>query len=110
VEYGTWVFPRSRAGPTGPDQCRCPHPGQPNAISMSADTVDVFAWGEDNALLRRRYNSTAGLWEPADGFFTVTDMKLSGPPSAMSDKTGNISVFAYSDDGKLRLVTLPRVT
>lgn len=75
--------------------------GQPHALCATNDTIDVFVQGpEDNpVMLRRRYNSTADAWEPADGFFTVTDAKLTGPPSGVADGSGSISMFAYSADG-----------
>lgn len=80
--------------------------GQPDAISMSENSIDVFAWGEDGAMLRRTYNATANSWEPTDGFNTPIDNKLAGPPKTMTDGTGAIHVFAYSDDSKLLWTTL----
>jgi hypothetical protein len=75
--------------------------GHPSAVSVAADTLDMFVWGEDNSMLRATYNSMAQTWSPEAGFTTVVDKKLLGPPSAMTDGSGDINVFAYSQASEL---------
>ncbi|KAK8050249.1 hypothetical protein PG994_011979 [Apiospora phragmitis] len=82
--------------------------GQPEAVSMSADTIDVFAWGANRGeLLHAKFsNNTEPKWTPAAGFDTVLDKGLAGPPRAVTDGTGDIHLLAYDDDNNIILSTL----
>ncbi|KAF3003960.1 hypothetical protein E8E14_005098 [Neopestalotiopsis sp. 37M] len=80
--------------------------GQSNAISISDTTIDLFAWGADGAMLHKRYDSVTQKWSPEDGFDILKEGGLAGPPKAMTDGSGDINIFAYSDQGELLWVTL----
>lgn len=82
--------------------------GQPEAISTSADTIDVFAWGTKGELLHKKFDDKADpKWSPPDGGFeTIFDEGLSGPPRAVTDGTGDIHLLAYDQDNNITLSTL----
>ncbi len=75
--------------------------GAPDAISVDSDSLDVFAWGEDGSMLHKSFDGRSKTWEPADGFQAVGNDVLSGPPKAMTDGPGRVSVFAYNRKNKL---------
>ncbi|KAI0384869.1 fucose-specific lectin [Hypomontagnella monticulosa] len=75
--------------------------GQPDAISISSNTLDVFAWRDDGRMLHKGYDSTSKKWTPEDDFDIPTDDKLSGPPRALSDGSDTIHVFAYDEQFNL---------
>lgn len=79
--------------------------GQPAAVAVDG-RVEVFAWAAagDGRLLRRSYDGAR--WLPGDdggddGFDTVLDGGLAGPPHAATDGTGDVHVFAYSNRSEL---------
>ncbi|KAK8044041.1 fucose-specific lectin [Apiospora rasikravindrae] len=84
--------------------------GQPDAVSISPDTVDVFAWGQEEGegMLHRRLNASTGRWMPEDGFQVLTNRstKLAGPPKAVADGTGVVNVVAYDQEMQLAWQTL----
>lgn len=80
--------------------------GQPDAVSATPDSVDVFAWREDDgSLLHKSFDGGSGRWTPELDFEVLVDGavdgKLSGPPKAVSDGPGSIHVFAYRDQKEL---------
>ncbi|XDG02587.1 hypothetical protein ABKA04_002202 [Annulohypoxylon sp. FPYF3050] len=83
---------------------------QPDAISISSDSLDVFAQGANvSDILHKRYDSTSKTWTPKDGFDTLKlPSGLAGPPKAVSDAPGRIHIFAYDTNDKLAWKTLQR--
>ena len=79
--------------------------GQPAAVAVDG-RVEVFAWdaADTGRLLHRSYDGAR--WLPGDsegaedGFDTVLDGGLAGPPHAATDGTGD-HVFAYSNRSEL---------
>ncbi|KAK8020113.1 hypothetical protein PG990_005251 [Apiospora arundinis] len=87
--------------------------GQPEAISTSADTIDVFVWGVKGELLHKKFNNSADpKWAPSataslnGGFEVIIDKGLSGPPKAVTDGTGLIHLLAYDENNNIILTTL----
>ncbi len=72
---------------------------EPEAVIWDANNIHIYAWGSDNTLLHRAYNSLNDSWTPQKGF-TVLGEGLSGPPKAVNDGT-DMHVFAYLNDGQL---------
>lgn len=79
--------------------------GQPAAVAVDG-RIEVFAWSADGAgpLLRKTYDGAK--WLPGDndddnGFVTVLDGGLAGPPHAATDGTGDVHIFAYSNRSEL---------
>ncbi|KAI4868675.1 fucose-specific lectin [Hypoxylon rubiginosum] len=71
--------------------------GQPDAISATSDTIDVFAWGDDGSLLHKSFNSM--LADTSEGQFT-------GPSKAVGDGPCSIHVFAYRNQNELVWMSL----
>lgn len=80
--------------------------GQPDAVSVSPGSVDVFAWGADEgALLHKTYDAGTRAWTPEKGFTTLLATGLVGPPKAMADG-GDVQVFAYNEQNDIVWVTV----
>lgn len=75
--------------------------GQPDAISITSDKLDVFAWGDDSSLLHKSYDSASQTWTPEDDFEVLIEGTLSGPPKTVDDGSGNIHIFAYDNLNRL---------
>lgn len=72
---------------------------EPDAVSWGPGRIDVFAWGAVNrTLLHKSFNGTK--WMPEDDFDNLGG-DLSGPPKAVCDMVGSVSVFAYGRHGNL---------
>ncbi|KIX03061.1 uncharacterized protein Z518_06611 [Rhinocladiella mackenziei CBS 650.93] len=72
---------------------------EPEAVSSDSNTLHVFVWGADNALLYKSYDARTNSWTPSSGFHTLGD-SLSGPPKAVFDGQ-SVHVFAYLKGGQL---------
>ena len=73
---------------------------EPEAVSWNPENIEVFAWGEDNTLLHKRYDDNDKIWAPDVGF-EVIGYDLAGPPKAVCDRSEGVHVFAYLDNGQL---------
>ncbi|KAI1500696.1 fucose-specific lectin [Biscogniauxia marginata] len=83
--------------------------GQPDAISIMDERVDVFARGKGSEMLHKSFNASSKSWEPQNRIELFRDSVLSGPPRSTSDapryihgpgsyggdEHGQIHVFAY---------------
>lgn len=76
--------------------------GQPHAVSSRANSIDVFAWGEEEgAMLYKTYDSVERKWTPsADEFTPLMSSGLVGPPKGVvvGEK---VYVFAYDGQNNI---------
>lgn len=73
---------------------------EPEAVTWGPENIEVFAWGENNTLLHKRYDDNDESWTPNVGFEIIGE-DLAGPPKAVCDRSESVHVFAYLRNGQL---------
>jgi hypothetical protein len=80
-----------------------PIQAEPEAVSWGfGSNVEVFAWGDDDALLHKSFGMVDGVlaWTPSTRF-EIRGEGLTGPPKAVCDDIESVHVFAYLQNGQV---------
>jgi len=73
----------------------------PGAVSLSADTMQVFALGMDEVLWTLTYDSGWGEWQRLPSAGMAAGVSLASAPVAISPVAGEIIVYARGSDNQL---------
>ena len=75
---------------------------EPEVVYCNIDSIELFAWRDDNALVHMTLDVTADADAKASSSsFSIVGQGLSGPPKAVCDGVNSVQVFVFLQNGEI---------